>query len=66
MIIIFRDAPDTDLAGYPKAGYSTPKAGRRISGDAGYPAGSKFKCLLNYEINKETRLHDRFLFILQF
>jgi hypothetical protein len=54
-----RDAPDSDLVGYP----AYPKAGFRISGKNGYQIfGSKFKCILNYEIDREIRFHESFRF----
>jgi hypothetical protein len=59
LTVEIRDAPDTNLSGFPAyriSGY--PKAGYRLSGEAGYQISSrifcsKFKWLLKYRITKK-------------
>jgi hypothetical protein len=62
VVVHSRDAPDTDFAAYP----ANLKAGYRISGrmsGAGRIFNSTFKRLVKYEINKDIRCIEGFLFL---
>jgi hypothetical protein len=66
-MVLYRDAQDTDLARYPAGRILDIRKGYRLSGKAGNRISgrifhSKYKCLLKYEINKETNFYESFLF----